>query len=47
MHINRYLKNAVSKSIVCVIKHVFMGHTLTELFGKKLTIDDKYISKRV
>ena len=25
----------------------FIGHTLTELFGKKLTIDDKYINKRV
>ena len=25
----------------------FIGHTLTEFFGKKLTMDDKYINKRV
>ena len=47
-HIDRYLKNGVSKSIVHVIKHVsfqlYMAHPY-EVIWKKLKTEEKYINK--
>ena len=47
---DRYLKNSVLKHIVHVIKHVnfqiYRVHT-GGIIWKKVTIDDKYINKRV
>ena len=49
-HIDRYLKNSVSKSIVLVIKHAKVSairvHTNRVIY-KNLKIEDKFINKRV
>ena len=49
-HIGRYIKNGISKNIVHVMKHVnfqlYRAHP-DGVIWKKMTIDDKYINKRV
>ena len=50
MHIDRYLKNVVSESVINVIKHVniqlYRAHP-DGVIWKKMTISDKQINKQV